>query len=161
MAVYTVHEPPLREDRAEADTDQFVFVRDGFYFWAFLFGPLWMIWRRLWLVLLLYLIATTALQVGLHMLGVSAGVKFAVGFLIALLVGFEAATLRRWTYWRRGWRNPGVVVGPDLETAERRFFDSWSSDGAPRVSAAPPPPPRIPEPAPQVLGLFPEPEQRR
>src|SRR5687768_3953512 len=55
MAVYTVHEPP-HEDPAEADTDQFVFVRDGFYFWAFLFGPLWMIWRRLWLVLLLYLI---------------------------------------------------------------------------------------------------------
>jgi Protein of unknown function (DUF2628) len=161
MTVYTVHEPPPREGQADADTDRFAFVRDGFYFWAFLFGPLWMIWRRLWLVLILYLIVTVALQVGLHLLGVSNTVKFVVGFLIALLVGFEAATLRRWTYWRRGWRNPGVVVGPDMETAERRFFDSWVVHGTPRVSVAAPPAMRMPEPAPQVIGLFPEPEQRR
>jgi hypothetical protein len=162
MTVYTVHEPPPRDDRADADTDQYVFVRDGFYFWAFLFGPLWMLWRGLWLVLLLYLIVITASQVGLHMFGVPAGVRFVVGFLIALLIGFEAATLRRWTYSRRGWRNSGVVVAPDLESAERRFFDSWATDGAPRPRAPQPPPAtRIPEPVPQVVGLFPEPEQRR
>ena len=33
-----------------------MFVRDGFYFWAFLLGPLWMLWRRLWLVLVVYLV---------------------------------------------------------------------------------------------------------
>jgi hypothetical protein len=161
MTVYTVHEPPPREGRVDVDSDRFVFVRDGFYFWAFLLGPLWMIWRGLWLVLILYLIVMVGFQVGLHAFGVSDAVKFVVGFLMALLVGFEAATLRRWTYWRRGWRNPGVVVAPDLESAERRFFDSWVTQGAPRVSVAPPPAMRIPEPAPQVLGLFPEPEQRR
>ena len=161
MTVFTVHEPPPRQGQADADTDRFVFVRDGFYFWAFVFGPLWMIWRRLWVVLILYIIVSVGLQAGLHWLGVSGSVKFLVGFLVALLVGFEAATLRRWTFWRRGWRNPGVVVGPDLETAERRFFDSWVMHGAPRVSVASPPAMRVPEPAPQVLGLFPEPEQRR
>jgi hypothetical protein len=161
MTVYTVHEPPPRDGQTETDADRFVFVRDGFYFWAFLLGPLWMIWRRLWLVLVLYLIVITALQIGLHMLGVSNAVKFVVSFLIALLVGFEAATLRRWTYARRGWRNCGVVVGPDRDTVERRFFDAWTADGLPQASAAPPAAIRMPEPAPQVLGLFPEPEQRR
>jgi hypothetical protein len=164
MTVYTVHEPPPRKGQADADTDRFAFVRDGFYFWAFLLGPLWMIWRRLWLVLLLYLLVTTALQVALHMLGVSGAVKFIVGFLIALIVGFEASTLRRWTYGRRGWRNTGVVVAPSVEAAERRFFDSWVVDGVPRTSAAPARTMRPPAPAshsPQVLGLFPEPEQRR
>ena len=29
-----------------------MFVRDGFYFWAFLLAPLWMLLHRLWLVLL-------------------------------------------------------------------------------------------------------------
>jgi hypothetical protein len=161
MTVYTVHEPPPQEGRSDADTDRFVFVRDGFYFWAFLLGPLWMIWRRLWLVLLIYLVVTVGLQVGLQVLGVSGSVKFAVGFLIALLVGFEAATLRRWTYGRRGWRNSGVVVASDLETAERRFFDSWVSNDAPRMSSTPPRATHMPEPTPQVIGLFPEPEQRR
>ena len=66
MTTYTVHEPPARAGEAAGDPDRFVFVRDGFYFWAFLFGPLWLLWRRLWLVLLLYLVAIeAALHVGL------------------------------------------------------------------------------------------------
>ena len=48
-----------------------------------------------------------------------------IGLLIALLVGLEAGTLRRFTLTRRGWKNVGVVSGDDLEDAERRFFDAW------------------------------------
>jgi len=63
MPVYTVHEPPLRKGADEAaSADRVMFVRDGFSFWAFLFGPVWMFWRGLWLVLLLYVVATVALQ---------------------------------------------------------------------------------------------------
>ena len=55
MPVYTVHEPPPRDDDdRRRRRDRFVFVRDGFSFWAFLLAPLWMLWHRLWLVLLLY-----------------------------------------------------------------------------------------------------------
>ena len=54
MRIYTVHEPAPRENEIVADPDRFRFVRDGFYFWAFLLGPVWMLWHRLWLVLLIY-----------------------------------------------------------------------------------------------------------
>ena len=46
MSVYTVHEPPLRAASRIAEPERFVFVRDGFSFWAFLFAPLWMLWHR-------------------------------------------------------------------------------------------------------------------
>ena len=52
--IYTVHEPPLKADETRADPERFVFVRDGFSFWAFLLAPLWMLRHRLWLVLLGY-----------------------------------------------------------------------------------------------------------
>ena len=39
--------------------------------------------------------------------------------------------MRRWTLARRGWKNLGVVVGDDLEAAERRFFDAWVKDVQP------------------------------
>jgi hypothetical protein len=140
-----------------------VFVRDGFHFWAFVLGPVWMLRHRLWLVLLIYIVLTTALQIGLHALGVSAEVRFMVGFLIALLVGFEAATLRRWTYGRRRWTNLGIVVGRNREEAERRFFDRWSGTLEP-VAPSPPPIPstdlRMPQAPTQVIGLFPEPQSR-
>ena len=139
-----------------------MFVRDGFSMWAFLFGPLWMIWRRLWLVLLLYIVAMALLQVALWALGVSGLVKFTVGVLVGLLIGFEAPTLRRWTFARRNWIGHGVVVADDEELADWRFFDAWMArhvrpasptggSSAPYRSAADPP---------DVIGLFPEPQRR-
>src|SRR3954471_10088050 len=107
MAVYTVHEPLPKRDEASADPERFAFVRDGFYFWAFVLGPLWMLWRRLWLVTLLYFAITAGLQLAVWALEASGGVKFLLHFLLALLIGFEAGTLRRWTLTRRGWRNLG------------------------------------------------------
>src|SRR3954454_8190674 len=48
MPVYTVHAPTAYAADFRA-TDRFVFVRDGFHFWAMVFGPLWLAWKRLWL----------------------------------------------------------------------------------------------------------------
>jgi hypothetical protein len=162
MTTYTIHQPPLRDGEASPDPERFVFVRDGFYFWAFVFGPLWMLRHRLWLVFLLYIIVVAALSAALWYSGVRMAAPF-VHFLVALLIGFEAATLRRWTLARRGWKNLGVVVADDLESAERRFFDAWVardervSKSAPTPQPPPAPQPRRMQPAPDVIGLFPEP----
>jgi hypothetical protein len=126
MAVYTVHEPPLKRDQTAPDPERFVFVRDGFAFWAFLLAPLWMLRHRLWLVFIGYMVVTIALQVGLRVTGASPAVTVLVSLLIAWLVGLEAATLRRFTLSRRRWKNVGIVVGDDREAVERRFFDAWA-----------------------------------
>ena len=161
MTVFTVHQPSPRKNEEAAPPERFTFVRDGFYVWAFLLGPLWMLWHRLWLVLVIYLAGTAAIQVALWALGVSGAVKFAVGILIGILIGCEAGTLRRWRL-RSRWTNVGLVVAPNQETAERRFFESWSADAAspPPAAAAPPQSMRMPESAPDVIGLFPEPQSR-
>jgi hypothetical protein len=161
MKIYTVHVPVLRDGQVSSDPDRVRFVRDGFYFWAFLLGPLWMIWNRLWLVLVIYLIAIAALFAGLTTLGVSSPVQFVVGVLIAVLIGCEAGSLRRWSL-RRRWTQAGVVAATDLEEAERRFFESLT-DGVPSAPAAttwPPSAPAAPAST-DVLGLFPQPEPHR
>jgi hypothetical protein len=167
MSVYTVYEPPLRAAHALADPQRFIFVRDGFYFWAFLLGPFWMIRHRLWLVLALYLVISIGIDVGLRAIGGSSGAILLVGFLISLLVGFEAGTLRRFTLQRRGWRNAGTVSGGRLEEAELRFFDTWLRQ-TPRRNAPPSTPnsasPAMGTPSSEgtgVIGLFPEPGASR
>jgi Protein of unknown function (DUF2628) len=161
MAVYTVHEPPLKSG-APPEPERFVFVRDGFSSWALLFGPLWMLRHRMWLELFGYVAVVAVLSILLRLSG-SAGVGWVVWTLLALLIGFEAGTLRRFTLRRRGFRNIGVVVGDDLELAERRFFDAWfrgsardeaatRAEAVATYSAA-----RLPDPSSPVLGLFPEP----
>src|SRR5438093_3430698 len=123
MSIYTVHIPPA--ETSAPNPDRFVFVRDGFSFWAFLLGPVWMLRHRMWLALLGYVVIVAVLEGALHLLDVSEAVSLSVGAFVALLIGFEGATLRRFTLARRRWRNVGVIVGDDLEIAERRFFDSW------------------------------------
>src|SRR5262249_58041282 len=161
MAIYSVFAPPLSQ--GEADAERFRFVRDGFSWGAFLLGPLWMIFRRLWLVLLIYLVVIAALTFGLARLPVAGDVFGMVALLIALFLGLEGSTLRRWTLRRRGWSDLGIVVGEDLESAEPRFFEAW-------VAGAPDP--RVPSPTasgassgyrvpghgkPEVIGLLPDP----
>jgi hypothetical protein len=180
MPVYTVHEPPVRTAGALADPARFVFVRDGFYWWAFLLTPLWMLWRRLWLVFVLYLVVSIGIETALRIYGASGGMISLVAALISLLVGLEAGTLRRFTLKRRGWKNVGVVFGGDLEDAEHRFFAAWVNGAKPPANTPPAAPPSTPTAAtmapylaaPQpvsqpgryasgVIGLFPEPGAQR
>src|SRR5882757_776247 len=124
MPAYAVLEPPRRNRSASDHTDRFVFLRERFSLGAFLFGPLWMIWRRVWLVLVVYLVVVGLIAYGLLRLGIAWPVHAVVYFLIQFLVGLEATSLRRWTRVRRGWRDCGVVIADDREMAERRFFDA-------------------------------------
>jgi Protein of unknown function (DUF2628) len=160
MPTFEVFEPAMRNRGAADHADRFVFVRDGFSLGAFLFGVLWMIYRRLWLVLIIYLGVMAALEVGLARLGIGVWPQVAVAFLVAVLIGMEAASLRRWTLLRRGWHGRGVVVASDLEMAERRFFDARRTDAA-RTHPAPTVGTPVTVPAspasPGVIGLFPEP----
>jgi Protein of unknown function (DUF2628) len=168
MSVYTVHEPPLRATETLPDAERFAFVRDGFYVWAFLLTPLWMLRCRLWLVFLIYAVIAAAIESLLYYAGVgAAGVAVAM-LLLSLLVGVEASTLRRFTLARRGWRNVGVVSGNDMEVAERRFFAIWARAAAAKraeTQAAPAAVPPAPMPpvatSSHVIGLFPEPGTQR
>jgi hypothetical protein len=167
MPVYTVHEPPRRDDELLAHTARFKFVRDGFHFWAFLLAPLWMLRHRLWLELIAYLLLVGGITFALHRLGIEESAGAWVALLLSLLVGIEASSLRRWKLARSGYENLGVVVGEDLEDAERRFFDGWIS-AAGRLATTPAAPPPAPAAAPferpaqpgEIVGLFPQPEAR-
>ena len=167
MPVYTVHAPKSVGLEPLAATDRFVFVRDGFHFWAFVAGPLWLLFHRLWLALIGYLVLSFVAEVALSKLGVPSGPRMLAMFLIALLMGFEASSLRRWSLSRGRWRQLDVVVADRPEAAERRFFDRLTAAGRPRETysndrGAPPPTRHVPaQPfsrGPEdVIGLFPQP----
>ncbi len=160
MTTYLVFEPPERDGDPAARAERIVFVADRFSWGAFLLAPLWMLWRRLWLIFLAYLMLMAAVTVGLRFAGVGPGARFLVMALIALLVGFEAANLRRWALLRDGWRERGPIVGHDLAAAERRFFDAYVATAAAREAAAAGRPAAAPASRPaasDVVGLFPQP----
>jgi hypothetical protein len=113
---------------------------------------------------------TAAMAVVFYFLRTPNGSQAAIGLLLGVLFGLEAASLRRWTYRRRRWSNIGVVVGDDEEDAERRFFAEWvnrPSEAAPVSTASTPaasvPPPSMPRSTAannDIIGLFPQPGRR-
>ena len=171
MPVYTVH-APVGGNADLATTDRITFVRDGFHFWAVVFSVIWLAWHRLWLALLGWILLTVGLNIGLATLGVGRATILMVDVVLALLLGFEAASLKRWTLSRRKWRLLDIVVADDEEAAERRFFDRWTArnrvtsdlysverGGPPPTRNVPGQPFSKPPPIPQggIIGLFPEP----
>jgi uncharacterized protein DUF2628 len=160
MPVYTVHEPPRRSDDRLAHTARFAFVRDGFHWGAFLLAPLWLLRHRLWLEFIAYLLLAGAVTYALRRLGVPGPAGFGAAALLALLIGLEASSLRRWKLARRGFVSRGVVVGDDREAAERRFFDAWLHEDSARPVQPPAPPVRSAPSAPDIVGLFPQPGAR-
>jgi hypothetical protein len=169
MPVYTVHAPSA--DGADLSADKIAFVRDGFHVWAMVLGPLWLLWHRLWLALIGWIIFSGALDIVMVRLGLGRTSLLLADLVVALLMGFEAATLRRWTLSRRNWRQLDIVVADGEEAAERRFFERWTRRGLiteqPAVDRGGPPPtrngsaPAAPKPPPLpaggIIGLFPEP----
>jgi hypothetical protein len=176
MPVYTVHAPIATAADLRA-TDRFAFVRDGFHVWAAILGVVWLAWHRLWLALIGWIVLMASIDIAMVRLGVGGGTIFLADLLLALLLGFEAASLKRWTLSRRNWRQLDIVVADDEESAERRFFDRWTarqralSNDQSAVDRGGPPPTRDipgqpfsrPPPLPQseIIGLFPEPGASR
>lgn len=127
MPVYTVHGLRSEAIAARPSADRIVLVRDGFHFWAFAMTLIWLVWHRLWWALLGYIALSVGVAVALSALGVSGNARMIVMLVISLLVGFEAASLWRWTLSRGKWRQLDVVVADDAESAERRFFDRFAA----------------------------------
>jgi hypothetical protein len=163
MPVYTVHAPKSLGNDLRAAPEKVMFVRDGFHVWAFLLGFIWLIYRRLWLVLLGYIVVQIMVEILLRLAHASSVVQFVVMAVIALFLGSEAGALRRWTLSRRKWQQIGLVAADDEEAAERRFFEraSFESVAYPARTSSAVPMPRSSIVAQDAAGFFPIPDGSR
>jgi hypothetical protein len=157
VKTYLVFEPAAG-GRTLAAAERVVFLREKFSWPALLFTPFWLLWSRLWLGFVGWLALTAAIAAAALALGLRDYAGFAAVAIPSLIAGFEAAALKRRKLLRRGFREVGVVVAEDLESAERRFFAAWLEQNEPPAPA----PSRLPPAGPSgVIGLFPEPGAMR
>ena len=163
MKTYLVFEP-AEGGRDAAAADRVVFLREKFRWLALIFGPLWLLWNRLWLAFVVWLIAILMLAIVAYVFGLDEKAAAPLMWLPTLIVAFEGTELLRRKLLRRRFRESGVMVAQDFEDAERRYFADWQGR-APVVAAKSPVASATPvSSAPSsnsVFGLFPEPGGRR
>lgn len=156
MARYTVHVPSRPDARGEA-LERAVFVRDGWTWGAFTFGPLWLLWHRHWITGLIMLAITIAMLVGMAVLPASEGAKIAAMLLVSILWGLEGSSLRRLALARAGFVEERLVAGGDLDALEQRFFAETTVP--PQPTAAAPASVSANPHGQAVIGLFPDPRK--
>ena len=163
MKTYLVFEP-AEGGRDAAAADRVVFLREKFRWLALIFGPLWLLWNRLWLAFVVWLIAILKLAIVAYVFGLDEKAAAPLMWLPTLIVAFEGMELLRRKLLRRRFREAGVMVAQDLEDAERRYFADWQGSAsvvATKPSVAPPTPATSAPSSNSVIGLFPEPGGRR
>ncbi|OCC02640.1 hypothetical protein BA190_23425 [Labrys sp. WJW] len=171
MPSWFVFEPAKTAPDTLEAADKSVFVKDGFSFGAFLVTPVWLLWRRMWLVFLAWLGLQVALAVLTSTFSLDQRAAGIVSLLVSLCFALEANALRAWTMRRQGWRFTGIATGHTLQEAEQRHFEGRSlaapAAANPPTAGTRPPGQEFPGPwssalgrnsgSPNVLGVFPEP----
>lgn len=122
MKTYTIHHRQSDPQAILGDPDRLEVVKEGFCWPAFFIPFIWLIYRRMWIVLLLYIAASMALGAAANILALPPVVGFLMGLGMNLIMGFEGNDLLRWSLARRGIREVDVVTGSDISDAEHRFF---------------------------------------
>jgi hypothetical protein len=121
MKIYTAHRFPA------APREHARFVKDGFSWPAFFFPVIWLVIKRLWLPLALYVLALTLIFVAASRLQLAGGAVVAVAIGVNLILAFEANNLYRRALLRRGMFDDGYFVGEDSDEAALKYFQLQQS----------------------------------
>ena len=141
MLNYTIHAPARvasgPPETAEERADALVFVKDGFSWPAFLLGPFWLAYHRMWRELIGYVVVFLLVDAILWLVPGGMAAAGPVLLLAALAFGFEADALRQRALERKGFEMIGTAAGRSFEECEQRFLTSWLGTGqtaAPRTA---------------------------
>jgi hypothetical protein len=155
MTIFAAHCAPEFRRSSEALERARVF-RVGFVWPALVFGPLWLVARRLWRPLALWIVAAalvgTATRHGL----LDPGAAFWLYLLAALYLGFEGRALEAAALTRRGRPLADIVCAADSSGAERTFFTRAAELTEVAQPSVPPRGGPVGGAAHAVIGLFPE-----
>jgi hypothetical protein len=117
MAFYSVH---LRGNGFQSVAEA-AFVRQAFSWKAFFFGPLWLLWHRLWAGLALWA-AGYSILIAASLTVVSASACLLMALALQMLLGLEANRLREAKLAAQGYRLVEIIAAPAREEAEIAFY---------------------------------------
>ena len=125
MSIYTVLEPP------DGKSERVAFVPEGFSWGALMFGLLWALWHRMWVVALLLFVLSAILSIATNLELLGPGFAALLQFGIGLIFAFEARSLQAKSLERVGFRRAALIQASNGDAAEHAYFS-----GRPAVSRA-------------------------
>ncbi|PCI86325.1 MAG: hypothetical protein COB24_10000 [Hyphomicrobiales bacterium] len=134
MAFFEALQNTNKAHSGDYSNGNIVLVKDGFCWPALFFTPFWLIFRGMWLILILYIGISMIFWAVENAGYMSSDVAFWAQVGLSILFAFEANFLRKWTLQRGDYRHIGVSLGRNLQEAEVNFFAQFAGD-APLVTS--------------------------
>lgn len=118
MKIFTVH---ARSWSSAGDSDA-IFVREGFSWPAFVFGPFWALWFGMWRTTIGLLLVSGAVSGIVVVTGMTDGAELAVTLALQTTIGLWANDWRRYALGRRDFNERAVVSGRNQQDAVEHYF---------------------------------------
>lgn len=123
MQTYTIHAPPVDNRNFSEQAADYVFLKEGYAYWAALFGPFWLLARKLWLEALIYFVALGLIQAILQYFGLNEYGATLLYFMVSIIFALFAYDVERWHYARKDYVMISLVNGKSRVDCEAKFFN--------------------------------------
>ena len=120
MRLYTVHFRPYGHNPEQ----NLVLIKEGFSWLGFFFSGFWALAHGLWIAAGGLFVGSGVLIGILVLIEPTPITELAISLGYAVLIGFIANDLHRWTLERQDYDLVGVVSGAGIDEAEQRFLDN-------------------------------------
>ena len=117
--IYNVFEKP----EAAEPTDRVLLLKEGFTFWAFVFGPVWFLAKRLWVMFFGFLVMVALVRVTVGLLDLPMVTVIVAALFLHVMLGYHANDLRACALKRKGYRFAGVLAAESPMHAQRRYYE--------------------------------------
>jgi hypothetical protein len=124
MKLFTIH----RNDYGLSPEPDIRVVKEGFNGFACIFSFLWALIGGYWMLAIGLLVVSVIISGVFGVLGLDLFGQAVVNIAFALLVGYQANDLVRWTLKRRGFKECDVVSAANAEHALERYLATAKYD---------------------------------
>ncbi len=120
-----LHSALIKKNKEEKIED-IVLLKDGFSFYAFLFGPAWFLYHRMWQEFLALLVINISFGIFNHFLSASDKILLEISFIF--LVALNANDWRLEHLKKKKYALVNFVFGSDAENAKLRFIENLEAN---------------------------------
>ena len=124
MKSYNVYISP--KGKSQTEPDEIILVYEGFNWYCLLFSGLWAIYKRVWSVLLAYVVVAVigVILTKFSLLSINAVQIFS--FISSVMISFHANDFYGKSLVKRGYKLISVSIGRSYDEALLRFIDKPS-----------------------------------
>lgn len=113
----------IKTNKDNGSIDDVILIKEGFNFYAFIFGIFWFLVKKMWICSIIFLTIVFLISYFFCYF-----IAFAIVLLLLIFIGFEANDLLIKKFQKNNYYFAGYTTGNDEKEAKLRFLDDLNQE---------------------------------